>query len=266
MAGASAGLALLALAAPRPARPRRRLLRLAAPDAVAAPTPCRWTCTLLAPAGAATALLVGAPLPLVAAAFVVPFAVRTLLRRRAARRAVTGRRGECVEVVHALAAELRAGRPPGAALSVVAASCSWVREPLSGAATAVRNGADAATELRRVADVPGCAAFESVAAAWSVTDRVGGPVATVLERIGAGLEADRLHREAVDAALAGPRATTTLLAVLPLLGVALGRAMGADPVQLLLHRPLGWALLAAAAVLELLGLAWMRRIARSATR
>jgi tight adherence protein B len=266
VAGAAAGLTLLALAPAGTGRPRRRLRALAVTSRSAVVGPDRRSVLPVALTGAAGSLVLGAPTPVLVAAFGVPFAGRWVVRRRTSRRLLVARRAECVEVVHALAAELRAGRPPGVALSVVGESAAALHELLSRAALAVGNGADAASELRRVAEVPGCAVFGAVAAAWSVTDRVGGPVADVLERIAAGLEADRLQRESLDAAMAGPRATTTLLAVLPLLGVALGRSMGADPVGLLLHRPLGWALLGAAGVLEILGVLWMGRIARSATR
>jgi tight adherence protein B len=57
-----------------------------------------------------------------------------------------------------------------------------------------------------------------------------------------------------------------LLATLPALGLALGQGIGAHPLQLLLHRPLGWALLAAAAVLDLLGVVVTQSIARRALR
>jgi tight adherence protein B len=232
-----AGFAVLALPPARCLPPDRRLRALARSDRSAGPRPRRTFAPLIA-----------------------------LSRVRYRRRAVAGSRRECAEIVHALAAELRAGRPAASALGVVAGSARWLQEPLLAAAQAVRNGADAATELRRVAAVPGCAPLVAVAAAWSVTERVGGPVADVLDRIGAGLEAEHAHRESIEAALAGPRATTMLLAVLPLLGVALGRSMGADPLGLLLHRPLGWALLTAAGLLETAGLWWMRRITRSAMR
>jgi tight adherence protein B len=216
---------------------------------------------LLAAAG-----LLGAPLPLVVATAVVGPVLPVVLARRRWGRQADARRSESVEVVNALAAEMRAGRPPGAALGAVAAVTSHLREPLTVAAAAVANGAAVAPELARIAALPGCAAFRSVAAAWTVTERLGGPVADVLERVGAGLDDERSHRAALDAALAGPRATMTLLALLPALGVLLGTSMGAEPLDLLLHRPLGWGLCAGAAVLDTLGVLWVRRIARAATR
>lgn len=187
------------------------------------------------------------------------------LERRRRRRVAAARAAEVVEVVAALAAELRAGRPSAAAIGAVAHTTRSLREPLAVAAAAVAHGAPAETELARVAALPGCDALRSVAAAWSVTERVGGPVADVLDRVAAGLDAQRAHRAALDAALAGPRTTMLVLAGLPALGIGLGTSIGAAPLDLLLHRPIGWALGVGAVVLDGAGVLWVRRITRGAT-
>jgi tight adherence protein B len=168
----------------------------------------------------------------------------------------------CVEVVFALAAELRAGRTPAQALESAAASTDALRKPLGIAARAVRAGAPAADPLRVVAELPGCEALASVAAAWQVTEQAGGAVADVLDRLGQTLDADAADRRSFEAVLAGPRASMALLAGLPALGLAMAQSAGARPLRLLLHRPLGWALLGAAALLEVIGLAWSRRLVR----
>jgi tight adherence protein B len=171
-----------------------------------------------------------------------------------------------VEAVFALAAELRAGRPPSRALALVAAQSGVLSGPLGGAAAAVANGASASDELRLAADQPGCSGFRSVAAAWDVTSRAGGPVADVLDRLGEVLDADRHARTALAAAMAGSRATMVLLAALPGFGLALGQALGAHPLAMLLHRPLGWMLLSVASVLDVFGVIWTRVIMTRALR
>jgi tight adherence protein B len=50
------------------------------------------------------------------------------------------------------------------------------------------------------------------------------------------------------------------------MGLALGQAVGADPLHLLLHRPLGWGLLTGAGLLDGAGLVVMSMITRWATR
>ena len=51
-----------------------------------------------------------------------------------------------------------------------------------------------------------------------------------------------------------------MLALLPLLGLALGVAVGGDPLGWLLGSPLGWACLGVGIGLTALGLAWAGRI------
>jgi len=183
-------------------------------------------------------------------------------RRRDARL----REDETVEVVFALAAELRAGRSPGRALALVSSSSALLRAPLAEAAAAVDAGARPGEELARVATVPGCGGLEPVAAAWTVTESAGGAVADVIDRLGEVLETERQAKDALDAALAGPRATMLLLAALPVFGLALGQSLGAHPVGLLVHRPLGWALLVVGGILDGLGLLWTRLLVRRAMR
>lgn len=192
--------------------------------------------------------------------------VAVCLRRWQRRRIHAARETETVEVVFALAAELRAGRPPGRALTLVADAATHLRAPLLRAATAVGSGAAAAGELRTVADLPGCSGLQAVAAAWEVTDSAGGPVADVLDRLGEVLDGERQTRAALDAALAAPRATMLLLAALPAFGLVLGQSLGAHPLAVLLHRPLGWAMLATGAVLDAMGIAWTRLLVRRALR
>lgn len=183
------------------------------------------------------------------------------------RRQVVARcEAEAIEVVFALAAELRAGRPPGRALALVADTAPLLRASLAEAAAAVEAGATPADELRRVGGAPGCHGLLGVAAAWAVTESAGGAVADVLDRLGEVLEADRQARASLDAALAAPRATMALLAGLPVLGVLLGQALGARPLHLFVHRPVGWALLAAGVALDAIGVAWTRLLVRRALR
>ena len=171
-----------------------------------------------------------------------------------------------MDAVFALAAELRAGRAPGQALSLVASCTTHLREDLSVAASAVEAGASASSELGQVAQTPGCSGFAAVAAAWQVTESAGGAVADVLERLGDTLDIERQNRAALNAALAAPRATMVLLAALPILGLALGQSFGARPISVLVHRPLGWAMLALGTSLDAIGIAWTRALVRRALR
>jgi hypothetical protein len=90
-------------------------------------------------------------------------------------------------------------------------------------------------------------------------------LAAAVDRLEEGLRADQVLRQALAAELAGPRATAGLLAVLPAVGLLLAAALGADPLQVLLHTPLGLVCLVAGVGLDALGVVWTTRlVARAA--
>lgn len=185
-------------------------------------------------------------------------------RRREAAKRREETAAAVVEVTYALAAELRAGRTPAEALLAVTELAGPLAPALHSAYGAVMVGADAAVELAEAATLPGADRLRPVAAAWAVATSAGGQIAVVLERLAVAMDADAELRRELDAALAAPRATMMLLAVLPAFGLLLGQSVGAHPVALLLYRPLGWGLSAAAVALDALGVLLMRTIVRRA--
>ena len=80
----------------------------------------------------------------------------------------------------------------------------------------------------------------------------------------AALRAERDQRADLRAQLAGPRSTAVMLAGLPVLGLLLGSALGADPLHVLLHTGAGLGCLLVGGVLEGAGLWWALRIVRGA--
>jgi tight adherence protein B len=212
--------------------------------------------------------LAAAHLPVVAAVFggVVPFGWTKFRRRQHHSRERDAREAAVADATFALAGELRAGRTPSEALRAAAATAGPLGGALLAAADSVAVGGSAAVELDAAAQLPGAARLRSVAAAWRVTESAGGRVALVLERLGEAMDReDQLQRE-MAAALAAPRATMVLLAGLPLVGLAMGQAIGAHPFHLLFYRPLGWALLVGATVLDAAGIVVSRRISQWALR
>lgn len=211
---------------------------------------------------AAARINIAVPVLIVVAATVGTriWSARQLARQRAAAAAAT------VELTAALAAELRAGQTPALALAAAGPWAGPLSAAVSAAAVAVAAGMPAADGLLMAATQPGADALRQVAAAWRVTEATGGRLAAVLDRLTDTLDAERELQLELDSALAAPRATVVLLAVLPLMGLALGQSIGAHPLRLLLHRPLGWALLAVAALLDAGGVVAMSRITRWATR
>jgi tight adherence protein B len=184
----------------------------------------------------------------------------TVLRRRA-----RGRRDErrsVVEACAALAGELRAGRTPAEALAVAAGLASGpTGAALRSAAGTAGWGGDVPAALQ--AGAAGSAVPEvlgALAACWAVCSAAGSGLAAAVDTVAEGVRARAAQERAVAAVLAGPRASAGLLALLPLAGTALAAGLGARPVHVLLHTPLGLGCLVLGAGLDLLGLLWTRAL------
>lgn len=236
---------------------------------VLSPVGKRWgMAAVCLPVGAMAALLTRSPVPLVAGVVALPL-VRRRLRRLAADRAAGQTRAGVIELCSALAAELRAGRAANVALADAVSECSWAagaerRGAVSELLAAARFGGDVPAAFRRMAALPGAEGLAGVGACWQVAVDSGAGLAEGLDRIAGTLRAEEHRIGELRAQLAGPRSTALLLAVLPLFAVALGTAVGAAPLAVLLHTPAGLACVGAGAVLEWAGLAWTARIVRGA--
>jgi len=199
--------------------------------------------------------------------FVVAIAVcrlDQLRRRRTQRQLRNARSAEVSAFCFAVGAELRAGRTPSDAVAAAAMQLPVVGPDVAGAAQAARLGASVPDELAVVAGVAGCERLQPVAAAWAATGTSGARVADLLERLASAFAAEDQVRAELLAEAAGPQATVVVLALLPLVAIALGSALGAKPVGFLVHTAVGGLLLAAAVVLDAAGVVWMRRITQRA--
>lgn len=103
-----------------------------------------------------------------------------------------------------------------------------------------------------------------LAACFDITEASGCPLADVLARFAAQLEVEDDAEAARQTALAGPKATVSLLTWLPLMGLGLGVALGVDPLAILFGTPLGMAALAAGVVLTVAGRVWSARLVHAA--
>lgn len=103
-----------------------------------------------------------------------------------------------------------------------------------------------------------------LAACFDIAAASGCPLAEILTRLAAQLEMEDDADAARQTALAGPKATVTLLTWLPLLGLGLGIALGVDPLSILLGTPFGMTALAAGVALTVAGRIWSARLVRSA--
>jgi len=185
-----------------------------------------------------------------------------LVRARRAEAARRRRHHAVLGLCGALAAELHAGLPAHPAF--LRACSEWAE--FSTVARAARLGGDIPTALRSRAERPGAEGLRAIAAGWVVAAHSGASLARVLDRLAEGLRDEGAARAEVEAALAPPRATARLLAVLPVFGIALGSAMGAAPVSFLTHTGPGRACLLTGLALALAGVAWVERLAAIASR
>ncbi|GAA0385936.1 type II secretion system F family protein [Streptomyces luteireticuli] len=213
------------------------------------------------PAGCAVGLLGGSVLPLLMAGAAVPLVRRRLAARRRQRER-DQREETVIELCGSVAGDLRAGRQPGEALAVAPGDA--LGPPWQAVMAAARFGGDVPAALREAGGQPGAEGLTGVAACWQVAVDGGAGLAAGLERVGTALAADRDQREDLLAQLSGTRTTAVMLALLPVLALLMGSALGADPLRVLLHTPAGLGCLALGGFLEYAGLVWTRRIVRAA--
>ncbi|MEU0495190.1 hypothetical protein [Mycobacterium sp. NPDC006124] len=228
---------------PTPARPRRRVVTVG--------------CVL---AVAATAVVV----PVTATVALGMVVASIMLRRRRTRmRRVRVHEATTLEgALGVLVGELRVGAHPVVAFESAAAEVDGrVADSLRAVAARARLGADVAAGLSAVArqsTVPQY--WERLSATWLLAQSHGLAIVALVR----AAERDIVERErfasGVSAGMAGARATATILAGLPLLGVGLGHAIGAEPMRFLLSGGVGGWCLVIGVALACAGLSWSDRI------
>ena len=178
---------------------------------------------------------------------VVAAARSTLRGRRAGRRAA-----EVARACDLLGSLVAIGHVPSAALALAAEDCP-VLEPV---AAAHRVGAEVPAALRAAGASAGGKGLVRLAQAWEVGERTGAALGQALEAVAEAVRRDREIEQVVTAELAGPRASGQVLGVLPILGLALGVALGGEPVHFFLTGVLGPACLVVGTGLACAGVLW----------
>lgn len=192
-------------------------------------------------------------------------------------------------VTERLAVLLAAGVPASAAwgyLATAVATRPRSRSPalvdtvLAAASDAAQDGSDISAAIAAAAREPGDSsgrargraraspeadAWLAVAAAWSVAMETGAPLSGCLHELARSQRALGQAQRDIDAALAGPRSTSRLVMVLPVVGLLFGLLLGFDTVGTLLGTVPGAICLAGAAALMLLAWRWSTAMVRRAT-
>ena len=226
------------------------------------PRPTGSSASLWVAVGAAipVAMLLAGPVP-VLLGVVLAGVARRAVRRRTERFAAQRRRAAMADLLAGLVAELRAGADPRPAIAAAAQGLAGLERV---AAAARSPSGDVPRALAQVAAQPGGGAAADLIAAWRVAELTGAGLAGPADRVLAGHRAQERLRLEIAAQLAAPAATARLLSGLPVLGVGMGIALGADPVGFLTGTAAGRLCLVLGVLLVAGGRSWTRSITRSA--
>ena len=159
----------------------------------------------------------------------------------AAQNAGSAARGDGVVVLRALAeltrSDDRSARVPGAQTGGMLGSLAANVPPVMQVSARLRSG-------------------------WLLTRRYGVAFTPLIDALAADLAQQIAADSERSGEVAGPRMSGYVMALLPVLGLALGAGMGADPVRVLLTSALGNILMMAGMSLTCAGLLWSDRIVR----
>lgn len=170
------------------------------------------------------------------------------------------------QLVGHVLADLRAGHTMAQALNVTLSSGTLgTSEETRGmaalvgvAATRAQHGGRGGAVLSEAQDTyPDLAECGRL---WDSADMHGIPMVPLLEHVQRRIDAQLRHHRATAASLQGAQATALILSALPVVGIALGSSMGANPLELLLGGGLGGMLLLGGVVLCCGGLWWSQAI------
>lgn len=253
---AAALLLALAVAVLVPGAPSCALTRLEAPPSSLPHRVAGVSWGALGLTITALVVLTGHPGFVVSGAVLVGLTVWFTVRGRR-RREADRASADVAAAATTLSLLLKAGMIPSAALAEAGKDSA----PLRRAAAVARLGGDAAGVLEEEAYSPGQSNLALVAAAWRVGERTGAPVAAVLERVAEQLREQRRVQGVVESELSSARVSGRMMACLPLVGIGLGAAVGADPWSFFTTQVLGEVVLTAAVVLCAAGMVVTERIA-----
>lgn len=208
------------------------------------------------------------PLPVALAAAVVAITGAVRRRRRMARRRRQQESAALQAALDVLVGELRTGVHPVAAFATAAGEVSGpVHQGMGAVAARARLGADVAAGLDDVAVASQLPMhWEQLAACWRLAHAYGLSIATLMRTAQRDIVERERFSSHVEASMAGPRATATVLAGLPVAGIALGQLIGARPLAFLFGAGVGGWLLTAGVLLACAGLMWADQITERVLR
>lgn len=176
---------------------------------------------------------------------------------------------ELGDAIALMAAPVHTGVPPATALraAVKAMPTGGPLQPLFDdlVAAAARGESIAAVWLRH-ADERESADLRFVGQAWGLSEMTGAPLARALQTAEQVLRGRQRSRQRLASAVAGPRASMAVLALLPLCGPLVGLAFGVSPRALYLSSGAAMASVVTGVLMGVLAWWWSRRIIAGAIR
>jgi len=202
--------------------------------------------------------------PLTTVLAVAVFATTAALRHRRRRRSRLGvaESRELETAMDVLVGELRVGAHPVQAFTFAAEETTGsVASSCRAVAARARLGADVTAGLRSVAETSALPAqWDRLAVCWQLAAQHGLAMSTLMRAAQRDIAERQRFSGQVTSAMAGARATAAILACLPVLSVALGQLIGADPLAFLMAGHVGGWLLVVGVTLVCSGLLWSDRI------
>lgn len=163
--------------------------------------------------------------------------------------------------------------PAGDLVLVVVAQVAALLSSGASPAQAWHRGAGVPADGQGIPDVAvlarhvgGPATAAAVAAACRLAADVGAPLVGVLDEVAASVAEESRAQAEREAAFAGPRTTVRVLAWLPVVGIVMGAALGADPFATAFDGGLGSAAAALGLVFFAAGRRWSARLVAQARR
>lgn len=187
----------------------------------------------------------------------VGWSALTLIRRAHEAEAASTFASRVLEACEGMAADLAVGQPQQMVLDRVAER--W--PPFAPVAMAGQVGADIPEAMRELANRRGGAALRRIAATWQVASATGSGLSDALEVAAEGVRTQRRITRLIETELAGAKATSKLLAILPLGVLLMGQGIGGEPFNFLTQSPFGLGCLALGAALTIAGIFWLDAIA-----
>ncbi|MGB3484544.1 MAG: type II secretion system F family protein [Mycobacterium sp.] len=251
-------LAMAVLVHPSASGSRRRIIRRAVPAG-----PSRRGLAMVGAVSAAV-VVVQLPMPAIVAAALAAGTGTLRYRRSRARRQARREGLALAGALELLTSELKAGAHPVSAFDIAATETAGTSAAVSSGLRSVAAraglGADVAVGLQDVAKRSSLPQqWRRLAACWQLATDQGLPIGVLMRAAQLDIAERQRYAARVDAGMAGARATATILAALPVLGVGLGELMGAEPLTFL-SGGAGSAVLVVGVLLVCVGVLWSGHI------